>query len=70
VFLTFFSVKSADPAGSGIVFPVLTEHVVNLIDQAQRKPQVFLIPRSVAEFQEVANGESIGPQVAAWFSIR
>jgi hypothetical protein len=45
VLLTFSLAETADPAGSGIVFSMSTEHAMDLIDQEQSEFHVFFFAR-------------------------
>jgi hypothetical protein len=54
-------IEAADPAGSWVIFTVPAEDIMNLIDEAQREPLVFFVPRLTMKLQEVADGKSVGP---------
>jgi hypothetical protein len=60
---TLFLIQTADPSGSGVVFTMTPENIVNLIDQAEGEVPVLIIPCLTKELKEVADGKSIGPQV-------
>ena len=54
-----------DPASTHVVRTVPPQHVVDLIDEAQREVQVAALPALAMEAEEVADGEGVRPQVPA-----
>jgi hypothetical protein len=59
-----FFVEATDPAVAHIVMTVPTEHLVDLINQADRVFLVFLVACAREQLDEVADGERVGPKIS------
>ncbi len=56
-------IKTADPAVTGIIFPVAAEDFMHLIHKAQSQVQVFIPTALLIECQIIADCKGIGPQI-------
>lgn len=68
--LSFGFVQAADPSGPRVVFPVFAQHLMDLIDEAERQVTVSLFRCLTVQREEVADGECVCPEIAARGDVR
>jgi hypothetical protein len=54
-------IKTANPAGSGVVGPVPSEHAVHLIDELQHQTLEIVSSGLLIKPEKVADRKSVGP---------
>jgi len=61
----FAAAQAADPAGPMVIASVTAEDAMHLIDEVRRESPEALLSRPAKQFQEVADGKRIGPEITA-----
>src|SRR5213080_2385840 len=64
-----FFIEPADPAATGIVITISSEHAMHLVDQVRCISQIFFVARAPEHFDKVADRECISPKVSLRTSL-
>src|SRR5579862_686746 len=57
-------VEAADPARPHVIGTKAAQYAMYCVDQLRRMMAIFLLSRPIEQFEEVADGKRIGPQIA------